>query len=139
MELSKLSSDTFYFTENDPHIQLKGLMELSGLDPGKYASAERHLIIEFGGDVADYLERKKRSGQSFVKHRDIFRRFKKIKEADLLIVLDFLKTAKIISWDREQKKVTFHPSMGYLGSFLVDIKLARDEIKKSGEILESTL
>lgn len=46
-----------------------------------------------------------------IKHRDIQRRFKKIRKEDLFAILDFLEQTKlnIIKWDKENRRVFINP------------------------------
>jgi hypothetical protein len=122
LNLSELESNKFWSDEDDPYVQFKSFV------PGKeYSFSERRLLVEFSGDVATYLERENRAGRKTVKHRDVLRRFKKMRAADILPVLDFMEAAKIISWNRELKEISLRPAKSWLGFHLKMIKLWRDE------------
>lgn len=124
VEISNLVSDKWTTGEVSPYLGLQAF-------EGNFSLAARRSIVEFAGKTAAYLTQRKRAGERITRHRDILRRYKKMKESDLLPVLEFMEANRIISWNRREKKIrprrTFEAN--WFPIHMDMIREARDEVR----------
>jgi len=82
---------------------------------GKYNSKfDLDLFLLYTSKIVKFLTQEKIDffkRKEGIEHRDIQRRFKKIRKDDLLAILDFLEQTKlnIIKWDKENRQVFINP------------------------------